>query len=115
MADDSRAAARPLGVAVAGFGWMGRVHTQAYARLAHQFPQLPLRPTLVAVADELPGRAEQAAAQFGFATASTDWRDLAADPRVQAVSVPRRTSCTARSAPVSPPPANTSGSRSRSA
>jgi predicted dehydrogenase len=87
MADDSRAAPRPLGVAVAGFGWMGRVHTQAYARLAHQFPQLPLRPTLVAVADELPGRAEQAAAQFGFATASTDWRDLAADPRVQAVSV----------------------------
>jgi hypothetical protein len=25
-------ARRPLGVAVVGFGWMGRVHTQAYAR-----------------------------------------------------------------------------------
>ena len=28
---------RSLGVAVAGFGWMGRVHTQAYARVLHHF------------------------------------------------------------------------------
>jgi predicted dehydrogenase len=78
---------RAVGVAVAGFGWMGRVHTQAYARVLHHFPELPLEPELVAVADEAPGRAEQAAAQFGFATATLDWRDLAADPRVQAVSI----------------------------
>jgi predicted dehydrogenase len=66
---------------------MGRVHSQAYARVLHHFPELPLEPELVAVADEAPGRAEQAAAQFGFATATRDWRDLAADPRVQAVSI----------------------------
>jgi predicted dehydrogenase len=78
---------RPLGVAVAGFGWMGRVHAQAYARVLHHFPELALAPELVAVADEVPGRAEQAAAQFGFATASRDWRELAADPAVEAVSI----------------------------
>jgi predicted dehydrogenase len=78
---------RPLGVAVAGFGWMGRVHTQAYARVLHHFPELTLAPALVAVADEAPGRAEQAAAQFGFATATSDWRELAGDPAVQAVSI----------------------------
>jgi predicted dehydrogenase len=78
---------RPVGVAVAGFGWMGRVHTQAYARVLHHFPELPLAPELVAVADEAPGRAEQAAAQFGFATATRDWRALAGDPAVQAVSI----------------------------
>jgi predicted dehydrogenase len=76
-----------IGVAVAGFGWMGRVHTQSYARVPHHFPQLGRRPVLVAVADEAPGRAEQAAAQYGFATATTDWRELAADPRVEAVSI----------------------------
>jgi predicted dehydrogenase len=76
-----------IGVAVAGFGWMGRVHTQSYTRVPHHFPQLGLRPVLIAVADEAPGRAEQAAAQFGFATATLDWRDLAADPRVRAVSI----------------------------
>ncbi|MEU6528943.1 Gfo/Idh/MocA family oxidoreductase [Streptomyces sp. NPDC046928] len=76
-----------LGVAVVGFGWMGRVHTQAYARLAHHYPDLPLRPELVAVAEEVPGRAEEAAARFGFASATRDWREVAADPRVRAVSV----------------------------
>ncbi|XHM64414.1 Gfo/Idh/MocA family protein [Streptomyces nigra] len=76
-----------LGVAVVGFGWMGRVHTQAYARLPHHYPDLPLRPELVTVAEEVPGRAEEAAARFGFATATRDWREVAADPRVKAVSV----------------------------
>ena len=36
--------ARTLGVAVIGYGWMGRVHAQAYARLAHHYPQLGARP-----------------------------------------------------------------------
>jgi len=76
-----------LGVAVVGFGWMGRVHTQAYARVPHHYPHLPLRPELVAVAEDVPGRAEEAAAQFGFASATRDWRAIAADPRVQAVSI----------------------------
>ncbi|MFJ4002255.1 Gfo/Idh/MocA family protein [Streptomyces sp. NPDC090023] len=76
-----------LGVAVVGFGWMGRVHTRAYARLPHHYPRLPLRPELVTVAEEVPGRAEEAAAQYGFATATRDWREVAADPRVHAVSV----------------------------
>ncbi|WEO99547.1 Gfo/Idh/MocA family oxidoreductase [Streptomyces sp. FXJ1.172] len=76
-----------LGVAVVGFGWMGRVHTQAYARLHHHYPQLSLRPELVTVADEVPGRAEEAAGLYGFASATRDWREVAADPRVQAVSI----------------------------
>ncbi|MDW8808620.1 Gfo/Idh/MocA family oxidoreductase [Streptomyces scabiei] len=76
-----------LGVAVVGFGWMGRVHTQAYARVAHHFPQLPLRPELVTVVEEVPGRAEEAARQFGFASTARDWREVAADPRIQAVSI----------------------------
>ncbi len=79
--------ANTLGVAVVGFGWMGRVHTQAYVRLAHHFPRLELRPELVMVADEVPGRAEEAAAQFGFASTTRDWRDIANDPRVGAVSI----------------------------
>jgi predicted dehydrogenase len=78
---------RTLGVGVVGFGWMGRVHTQAYSRVTHHFPHLPLRPELVTVADEVPGRADQAAGQYGFSTATRHWREVAADPRVQAVSV----------------------------
>lgn len=79
--------ARALGVAVVGFGWMGRVHTQAYLRVPHHFPQLGVVPELVSVADEVPGRAEEAALRYGFAAATSDWRQVAADPRVQAVSI----------------------------
>lgn len=39
------------------------------------------------VAEEVPGRAEEAAAQFGFASTTRDWREVAKDPRVQAVSI----------------------------
>ena len=78
---------RPLGVAIAGFGWMGRVHTQAYARVLHHFPQLTVAPQLVAVADEVPGRAEEAADQFGFTKPTRDWREVAADPEIAAVSI----------------------------
>jgi predicted dehydrogenase len=78
---------RPLGVAIAGFGWMGRVHTQAYSRVLHHFPQLTVAPKLVTVADEVPGRAEEAADQFGFTTPVRDWREIAADPDVAAVSI----------------------------
>ena len=76
-----------LGVAVVGFGWMGRVHTQAYARVLHHYPQLGLRPQLITVAEEVPGRAEEAAAQFGFTSTTRDWRDVVKDPRIQAVSI----------------------------
>ncbi len=78
---------RPLGVAVAGFGWMGRVHTQAYCRVLHHFPELSRAPELIAVADDVPGRADAAAGQFGFAAATGDWHDLVTDPRVEAVSI----------------------------
>ena len=82
-----RTVREPFGVAVAGFGWMGRVHTQAYARVLHHFPQLTIAPRLAVVADEVPGRADEAAAQYGFAAATRDWRDIAADPNVRAVSI----------------------------
>ncbi|MBL7257198.1 Gfo/Idh/MocA family protein [Paractinoplanes lichenicola] len=75
-----------IGVAVVGFGWMGRVHAQAYARVPHHFSGVgPVR--LVAVADDVPGRAEQAAQRYGFAESAVDWRGLVGDPRVQAVSI----------------------------
>lgn len=87
VAAAGRGSARPIGVGLIGFGWMGRVHSQAYARVRHHFPELPLVPELVAVADDVPGRAEQAATQFGFTTAHRNWRDVLADPRVEVVSV----------------------------
>jgi len=52
-AEPTEGARRPFGVAVAGFGWMGRVHAQAYARVRHHFPGLPLAPIFLIVAVQL--------------------------------------------------------------
>ncbi len=79
--------AEVLGVGVVGFGWMGRVHASAYARLAHHYPDLSPRVRLVAVADEVPERLDEAAARFGAVRLHRDWRDVLADPDVGAVSV----------------------------
>jgi len=87
MDTDSSLTGRRIGVAVIGFGWMGTVHARAYVRLPHHYPDLPLRADLITVADEVPGRAEAAADQYGFATATSDWQEIAADPRVGAVSI----------------------------
>ncbi len=83
----STSAPQSLGVGIIGFGWMGRVHAQAYARLRHHYPDSPLVPTLVAVADDVPGRAAAAAEQFGAASSTQDWHTLLDDPRIEAVSV----------------------------
>jgi len=78
---------RPIGVAVVGFGWMGRVHSQAYTRVLQHFPGLGVAPRLVAVADDVPARAHDAAEQFGFARGVDSWRDILHDPEVEAVSI----------------------------
>lgn len=75
-----------LGVGIIGFGWMGRVHAQAYARLRHHYPS-SAAPELMAIADEVPGRAEEAAQQFGAADSHTEWKVLIDDPAIGAVSV----------------------------
>jgi predicted dehydrogenase len=81
------AARETLGVGISGFGWMGRVHTQAYTRVLHHFPALTIRPQLIAIADEVVDRGAAAAAQYGFGRATADWRDLVTDPLVQAASI----------------------------
>src|SRR5262245_61358314 len=76
-----------LSVAIVGLGWMGRVHAQAYSWLHHHVPQSTQFPDLVAIADDVPVRAADAARQFGARSAVTEWRAVVDDPDIRAVSV----------------------------
>jgi hypothetical protein len=40
-----------LRIGIVGWGWMGQVHARAYTRLRQHYPDVPLRPSLVAVAE----------------------------------------------------------------
>jgi len=76
-----------VGVAVVGFGWMGQVHARAHARLLQHYPDAPLRPRLVAVADPEPTRRDLAVGAYGFVAAYADWAELLARDDVGVVSV----------------------------
>jgi predicted dehydrogenase len=75
-----------LKVGIVGAGWMGHVHARAYQRVAQHWPDLAVRPELVAVADPSAPAAETFARAHG-ATPYADWRELLADPDLAAVSV----------------------------
>jgi predicted dehydrogenase len=77
-----------LRVGVVGFGWMGQVHARALSRLLQHYPDAPLRPRLVAVADNAPDdRTARAVSAYGFQHVLTDWRDLVAHDEVDLVCV----------------------------
>ena len=75
-----------IGVAVIGYGWMGKAHSQAYLRLPHHFPELA-RTELIAVTEPEADRREDAVSRYGFQRAESDWRELLTDPSIHAVSI----------------------------
>lgn len=77
-----------LRVGIVGLGWMGQVHARAYTRVRQHYPDLPLVPELVAVADNAgDSRLATAARAFGFADVHADWHELVARDDLDLVSV----------------------------
>jgi predicted dehydrogenase len=77
-----------LRVGVVGLGWMGQVHARALSRLAQHYPDVPLRPRLVAVADTATDeRTQRAARALGFSHQLTDWHDLVTRDDIDLVCV----------------------------
>src|SRR5262245_20566897 len=86
MTTQEAGAMETLKVGIIGAGWMGHVHARAYQRLAQHWPDLAVRPELVAVADSSAPAAEAFARAHGGRTYA-DWRELLADADIAAVSV----------------------------
>jgi predicted dehydrogenase len=66
---------KPLNVGMIGYGFMGRAHSNAYARV-NQFFDLPYRPVLKAVCARSADKARQFADRWGYESVETDWRRL---------------------------------------
>ena len=76
-----------LGIGVISLGWMGRLHSRSYRAIAERFPELGVTPRLVAAADPVEEVRQEAVDNLGFERAYADYRDLLADPEVEAVSI----------------------------
>ncbi|MGQ0567085.1 MAG: Gfo/Idh/MocA family protein [Gemmobacter sp.] len=77
---------RDIGIGLVGGGYMGKAHAVALSAVGAVF-DTALRPRLEVIAATSQASAERYARAYGFARAATDWRDLVADPRVQAVVI----------------------------
>ena len=75
-----------IGIGLIGAGFMGKCHALAFGAVKAVFGDVP-RPKLEMLCDISLAKAQDAAARFGFARATDDWRALVEDPKVDLVSV----------------------------
>ncbi len=80
-------AVRELGIGIISLGWMGRLHARSYRAVPERFPELRVRPRLLVAADPVEHAQVEAVDALGFDRATADYREVLADPAVQAVSI----------------------------
>ena len=75
-----------IGIGLIGAGFMGKCHALAFGAVKAVFGDVP-RPRLEVLCEVSLVKAQDAAARFGFARATDDWRALVEDPKVDLVSI----------------------------
>ncbi len=77
---------RDIGIGIIGGGYMGKAHSVAMASVGAVFGT-ELRPRLEMICATSDASAEKYRAAYGFARATSDWRVLVADPRIEAIVI----------------------------
>jgi myo-inositol 2-dehydrogenase/D-chiro-inositol 1-dehydrogenase len=77
---------KPLRVGLVGYGFMGRTHSNAFAKV-NQFFDLPYRPVLQAVCARDAGKVATFAEQWGYSSTETDWRKLVERPDIDLIDI----------------------------
>jgi len=77
---------KPLNVGLIGYGFMGRTHSNAYAKVRHFF-DVPYEPNLKVVCGLDEGEAKAFADQWGYDSFTTDWKKVIEDESIDVVDV----------------------------
>ena len=75
-----------IGIGIIGGGYMGKVHSVAMNAVGAAF-ETDLRPRCEMICTTTPEGAAEKERLFGFARSTHDWRELVADPRVDAIII----------------------------
>jgi predicted dehydrogenase len=75
--------AKPVGIGLLGYAFMGKAHVNGYRTLSYMTWPSPLQPRLVSIAGRDEEAVSAAATRFGFERYVTDWHELVADPEVE--------------------------------
>jgi predicted dehydrogenase len=81
--DYSGLAHQRVGIGMLGYGFMGKVHSNAFVKIPYSFNNPAAWPELVAMCGRDAARVADVASRFGYRGTYTDWRRLLADPDVQ--------------------------------
>ena len=76
----------PLNVAIIGYGFMGRAHSNAYRQVGRFF-DLPFEPVLKVASARTPEALAAFAARWGWQETDTDWRRVVERPDVDLVDI----------------------------
>lgn len=79
-------AKKKINIAMVGYKFMGRTHSNAW-RQAARFFDVPYEPVLHTLCGRNAAAVEAAAGQLGWARAVTDWRAVVEDPEIDVVDV----------------------------
>lgn len=77
---------KDVGIGLIGSGFMGRCHANAFRAVGGLF-DLPVIPKLHILADVTDEIATRAGRDLGFEAATSDWRTLVSDPKVDIVAI----------------------------
>ncbi len=77
---------KPINIGLVGYGFMGRTHSNAFARV-NQFFDLEHRPVLKAVCGRDAAKVQAFAEQWGYESTETDWRKLVERPDIDLIDI----------------------------
>src|SRR6185436_13863555 len=76
--EEKRMTKPQLNVAMIGYDFMGRTHSNAWRQVGHFFPDVPARPVLKVVVGRTEAKVREARDRLGFEQAATSWEEVIA-------------------------------------
>ncbi len=76
-----------LNVAMIGYDFMGRTHSNAWRQVARFFADVPFEPVLKVVVGRTEAKVKEAQARLGFEESATSWQDVLARKDIDIVDV----------------------------
>jgi predicted dehydrogenase len=80
-------AKRKLNVALIGYDFMGRAHSNAWRQVTHFFKDVPFEPVLKVVVGRTEAKVAEARERLGFAEHATDWREVLARKDIDIIDI----------------------------
>ncbi len=81
--DYSNIEIKKVRIGVLGYGFMGKVHSNAYLKMLYTYADPPAYPEFIAMCGRNAEKVRDSAMRFGYQGYYTEWQHLVADPRIE--------------------------------